>query len=76
MPLYEYDCQKCHETKEILVRTPDDVAICPDCGNQKMERLLSVPAAPSMNGSSLPMAGGATGESCGMPRCYGGGCQM
>ncbi|MCM2372945.1 FmdB family zinc ribbon protein [Aporhodopirellula aestuarii] len=76
MPLYEYECDRCHETKEILVRTPDEKATCPDCGSDKIERLLSVPAAPSM-GRSLPVSGGGgMPESCGQPRCCGGGCQI
>ncbi|EMI47426.1 FmdB family zinc ribbon protein [Rhodopirellula sp. SWK7] len=75
MPLYEYECDHCHETKEILVRNPDEKAACPDCGSEKIQRLLSVPAAPSM-GRSLPVSGGGMPESCAQPRCCGGGCQI
>ncbi len=46
---------------------------CPDCGSEEMDRLLSVPAAPSVkSGKSLPMAS----EGCGAPRCCGGGCDL
>jgi len=77
MPLYEYECDPCRQIKEILVRNPADAAICPDCGNENMQRLLSVPSAPAMGGRSLPMTGGGPmPESCAAPRCCGGGCQI
>ncbi len=75
MPLYEYECKSCDQIVEVLVRSDNDVATCPDCGDEKLTRVFSVPASPSVKGkSSLPMAG--SGESCGAPRCCGGGCQM
>lgn len=75
MPLYEYECNSCRNLVEVLVRTANDRPVCPDCGNKKLNRVLSVPAAPATsNGGTLPVA--AQGEACGMPRCCGGGCQM
>ncbi|WP_442505293.1 FmdB family zinc ribbon protein [Novipirellula sp. SH528] len=75
MPLYEYECKPCKQVVEILLRREDEVAECPHCGNQDIQRQLSVTAAPAVrSGSSLPMAG--SGEACGAPRCCGGGCQM
>ncbi|TWU35059.1 FmdB family zinc ribbon protein [Novipirellula artificiosorum] len=75
MPLYEYECKSCDKVIELLVRSQDELAECPQCGNTKMERQLSVTAAPSIKrSSSLPISG--SGEACGMPRCCGGGCQM
>ncbi|TWU03319.1 FmdB family zinc ribbon protein [Neorhodopirellula pilleata] len=83
MPLYEFECKKCSEvsgtssTKEILVRSPSETPVCPDCGDDRLNRLMSATAAPAMGGRSLPVSGGAaSGEACGMPRCCGGGCQM
>lgn len=77
MPLYEYECKSCDRVVEILIRSQKEAVACPDCGGQRLDRVLSVPAAPSVrSGSSLPVAGGGGGESCGMPRCCGGGCQM
>jgi putative FmdB family regulatory protein len=80
MPLYEYECKSCHHVVEVLVRhatgerDPNDRK-CPECGSAKLDRVLSVTASPmTKSGSSLPMASGA--ESCGMPRCCGGGCKM
>lgn len=76
MPLYEYECPKCHQSVELLVRSPDEEVACPDCGSKKLTRLMSATAAPSMkggDGGSLPMA--SQGQACGAPRCCGGICQ-
>lgn len=43
MPLYEYRCQKCGKTFEMLRRMQDadrDVE-CPECSADEVERLLS-----------------------------------
>ncbi len=74
MPLYEYHCANCDATVEILVRNQSDPIMCPECQSQQLEKLMSVTAAPSMDGArkSLPVAP----SNCGMPRCCGGGCQM
>lgn len=83
MPLYEFECKTCSEisstssAKEILLRSPSDTPLCPDCGGDQLERLMSATAAPAMGVGTLPVSGGAAaGEACGMPRCCGGGCQM
>ena len=44
MPLYSYHCKECDRVIELLVSFADTPA-CPSCGNQKLERLLSRPAA-------------------------------
>ncbi|MFK8110742.1 MAG: zinc ribbon domain-containing protein [Rubripirellula sp.] len=75
MPLYEYECKSCDDVVELLIRSPTEKAECPACGNDKIERVFSVPASPAIKGGgSLPVAG--SGESCGAPRCCGGGCDM
>ena len=40
MPLYEYDCLKCGQRFEVLVRGPQTIA-CPSCGNEGVERVIS-----------------------------------
>jgi putative FmdB family regulatory protein len=67
MPLYEYACQKCEHTFEALVMGDEKVE-CPECQSAKLERLLSVPARPRSEGSSLPMHCNSAGPPCG-PRC-------
>ncbi|MDR0391673.1 MAG: zinc ribbon domain-containing protein [Planctomycetaceae bacterium] len=44
MPLYEYFCPKCEREFELLIRG-SEVPVCPDCGNKKLTREMSVPAA-------------------------------
>ncbi|WP_164100445.1 FmdB family zinc ribbon protein [Candidatus Laterigemmans baculatus] len=74
MPLYEYHCDQCDATVEVLQRRADEVPQCPSCEGTQLERLLSVPAAPAVRdgASALPIR--SSGESCGAPRCCGGGC--
>lgn len=68
MPLYEYRCQKCSKTFEVLVRGGES-ARCPSCQGDALDRLLSVFAV-NAQGSSEPVpriAGGPCGI-CGDPR--------
>ncbi|MDE0862962.1 MAG: zinc ribbon domain-containing protein [Rubripirellula sp.] len=75
MPLYEFECKSCDIVVEVLVRSIGEENGCPSCGNADLQRVFSIPAAPAVKSkSSLPVAGG--GDSCGAPRCCGGGCQM
>ena len=70
MPLYEYSCAKCHHLFEELVFNSDPVA-CPHCRATKVERLLSVPAKPRAERTSLP-------TSCDpkLPPCGPGCCRL
>src|SRR5579863_10042131 len=44
MPLYEYECKKCHHRFERIVKFSDPVMKkCPDCGGP-VEQVLSAPA--------------------------------
>ena len=40
MPLYDYQCKKCKNEFEALVRT-GDVPKCPECGSLELERQLT-----------------------------------
>jgi len=43
MPLYEYECLKCHRRSEFLQRFADDAkTICEHCGGE-LKKLLSAP---------------------------------
>ena len=57
MPIYEYHCEPCDHTFETLVRSPGDVARCPQCGNIEVDKQFSVPAAAQSGSSSLPICG-------------------
>jgi putative FmdB family regulatory protein len=44
MPLYEYQCKKCHHRFERIVKFSDKpIKKCPDCGGQ-VEQMISAPA--------------------------------
>lgn len=44
MPLYEYQCQKCHHRFEVLQKLNEkSLETCPECGGQ-LVRLISSPA--------------------------------
>ncbi|MFM7117436.1 MAG: FmdB family zinc ribbon protein [Planctomycetota bacterium] len=80
MPLYEYQCTACKSGFELLIRRPEDAAAdklsCPHCHSSKVEKQLSVPAAPSISGSSISVGGTPSpGGGCGLPQCGSGGCQ-
>lgn len=69
MPLFDYECESCRKSVEVLVRNGESPE-CPACGSQKMTRQLSAPAAPhGGSGRDLPMA-----ENCGLPQCGRGMC--
>ena len=56
MPIYEYHCEPCEHTFETLIRGSSDVAHCPRCGNTKVAKQFSVPAAAhSGRSNSLPI---------------------
>jgi putative FmdB family regulatory protein len=45
MPIYEYDCQKCHERTEVIQGYSDSpLKICPHCGGKKLKKAFSAPA--------------------------------
>lgn len=68
MPLYEYACHECDHTFETLVMGEEKVE-CPECRSADLEKLLSIPGAPKVNGSAgLPMSCDAALPPCG-PGC-------
>lgn len=68
MPMYEYTCKDCDHSFETLVQTGEQ-AECPECESNDLERLLSVPGAPKVNGAgSLPMSCNTNLPPCG-PGC-------
>ncbi len=65
MPVYEYNCQGCQETFEILTTSSKDEKPdkCPKCGNQEIVKCISA--------SSIRIGGGLS-PACGMPSACGG----
>jgi putative FmdB family regulatory protein len=81
MPLYEYQCSGCRAAFELLIRRPDEAAAgdvaCPHCQSKKVEKQLSLPAAPAVSDSALPVCGSGQPENgCGLPQCGWGGCHQ
>ena len=45
MPLYEYKCNNCGHRFEKIVKFSDEpLTVCPQCGKETIEQLLSAPA--------------------------------
>ncbi|KPK75523.1 MAG: hypothetical protein AMJ89_04345 [candidate division Zixibacteria bacterium SM23_73] len=72
MPIYEYRCEDCGKVSEILQRGPkqEEPLVCPNCGSNRMRKLISSPASIIMGNSS---AKGTTccgrEERCDTPPC-------
>lgn len=75
MPIYEFTCSNCENEFELLMRD-GDLPACPGCGGDSLNRLLSLPAAHSTSGGDLPVREPQSAETCGLPQCGMGGCQM
>ncbi len=72
MPIYEYTCKQCGHQFEELVRA-DEQPACPACGQRRLERQWSVPAAHvAQSGPKGCPAGGA----CSMSSCCGESCGL
>lgn len=73
MPVFEYRCSECQSTFEALVRRDDGVA-CPECGSQRLDKLISAPTF--LSGATTRPAGrtccGLEGR-CDTPPCSEGG---
>ena len=41
MPIFEYSCNGCGNTFELLVNRHDDTVQCPNCGSSDVEKLFS-----------------------------------
>lgn len=63
MPIYEYRCQRCGYRFEKLVRLSQAAqpVVCPNCGADETERLLSAFAARTADGVSSSSASCSTG---------------
>jgi putative FmdB family regulatory protein len=69
MPLYEYTCKDCEHTFETLVFGSEKVE-CPECESGNLEKLLSVPGLPQVQGGGFPSScGDPSLPPCGAPGC-------
>ncbi len=76
MPLFDYLCQDCGKTSEILITSVEDFPECKDCSSKNLKKLLSPHS--SMSGpakSRMPGPGDTAccGSSPGEAGCDGPG---
>lgn len=67
MPIYEFECAKCHHDFESLVLGADSGIQCPKCQSAQVKKLMSAVAFKSgenFNGSSSSGCAGCTSGSC------------
>ena len=65
MPIYEYQCESCHASFELLLRGSEQPE-CPHCHSTDLRKEFSVVAAHSRSSS----------DRCELPACQEGGCAM
>jgi putative FmdB family regulatory protein len=72
MPIYEYECEGCGKVVEIFQKgfKPDEPIVCPNCGSDRLKKLLSAPVA-VIRGDSSPKGATCCGreERCDIPPC-------
>lgn len=54
MPMFDFSCQGCDNTFELLVRKGDRIS-CPACGSETVDKLLSLPALKTSSTRGLAM---------------------
>lgn len=64
MPIYEYECGRCHHRFETLVMHRDETVHCPDCRGTNLKKLMSAHA----------VGHGQAEPACAMPACGAGAC--
>jgi len=73
MPIYEYLCSKCGHQFEWLVRG-EEKPVCPLCGDARLAKQISVPAAHTAVAS--PECPARDLGACGMQNCCGSRCGL
>lgn len=73
MPLFEFRCDKCDHEYELLVRNGEPVD-CPQCGSQRVEKLLSAARGRVTGSSRLPVTSACPPSDA--PPCGPGCCRI
>ena len=63
MPIFEYQCQKCHNVFEELVMSSKSNVCCPSCQSKKVKKLMSAPS--NLDTGKGGALGGIGTSSCG-----------
>lgn len=75
MPIYEYECGKCSERFEVLVRSKSDLKpSCPKCGDKKPAKVFSSFAVASASPSQYDGCPSAEAGACSKSECASGKC--
>ncbi|MDH4222288.1 MAG: zinc ribbon domain-containing protein [candidate division Zixibacteria bacterium] len=71
MPIFEYKCEDCGKVSEVfqLKAKQENTIVCPDCGSNRMKRLMSSPASFVMGSSSKETTCCGREERCDTPPC-------
>jgi len=46
MPIFDYRCEACERSFELIVLSSDDEEVCPHCGSRDLAKLASATAPP------------------------------
>jgi putative FmdB family regulatory protein len=70
MPIYGYQCKKCGEAFQTLVRS-GETPECPSCGGAELEQQLSLIASPAKGGDNDAPSCSNVGAGPGCATCPG-----
>jgi putative FmdB family regulatory protein len=72
MPMFEYVCRACGERFEELRSAKDEGPgpLCPECGSEKVVKLVSAFATGATGATSASRGGGRGASSCGASRRF------
>jgi putative FmdB family regulatory protein len=67
MPIFEYNCRRCHHSFEQIVLSKSEKARCPKCESGAVEKQFSVFSSPGSRAAASASAGGCacTPQTCG-----------
>jgi len=65
MPIYEYHCNACEKNFEYLVLSKSEPEVCPLCGGERIEKLMSACGFMSKGSGGETVSSSASGSSCG-----------
>jgi len=73
VPIYDFRCRECGKVSELFLRGADNqVVCCPDCGSEKLERLISASYMIKTSASAPGTTCCGRTERCETPPCSTG----